>query len=63
MAGKSQLGKSPRTNKMFRKECQTARQSQVGKSSVAHPGSGAFSTPGFWIRDLGWVKNQDPDLE
>ncbi len=27
---------------------------------VADPGSDAFLTPGYGIRDPGWVKNQDP---
>jgi hypothetical protein len=27
------------------------------------PGSGAFLTPGSRIRDLGWVKNQEPNPE
>jgi hypothetical protein len=26
-----------------------------------NPGSDGFLTPGSGIRDLGWVKNQDPD--
>jgi hypothetical protein len=30
-----------------------------GNVANPDPGSGAFFDP--WIRDLGWVKNQDPD--
>jgi len=28
---------------------------------IRDPGSGAFLTPGSWIRDTEWVKIQDPD--
>jgi hypothetical protein len=31
-------------------------------SKCCGSGSGAFLTPGFWIRDQGLVKNQDPGM-
>jgi hypothetical protein len=42
---------------------QTQRANHQVATSVAdpNPGSGAFLTPGFGIRDPGWVKSQDRD--
>ncbi len=38
-------------------------ESSIEETSVADPdpGSGAFLTPGSWIRDPGWVESQHPD--
>jgi hypothetical protein len=32
---------------------------KVLRNRIRDPGSGAYFDP--WIRDPGWVKNQDPD--
>ncbi len=44
-----------RAGKMFDPAKQSTFENCVS-SSVADPGSGAFLTPGSWIRDPGWKK-------